>query len=482
MSHPEGAIREGNGARWAVPAVPAAVALAVNLWGLSAASPWRDEAATLSAARRPLGELVRLLAHIDAVHGLYYLFMHGWTALFGTGVAVVRLPSVVAVAVTAGVTAVLGRRLADDRTGMTAGLLVALSPVLSRYGQETRQYAVAAAVAAVSTLLLVRALERGDRRSFALYGASVALVGWVHLFTLLLLPVHAVALWGVRHDRAVPSRWGLSAAGGLAAVLPLALVALPQRSRQVEWIPSPTLDQVRTLYDAMAGDRVLVGPVVVLGAMAFWRRFGRGPVELRTLAVAWAMLPPALLLGISLVEPSYVLRYVVFCVPGVALLTAAGLRSVPFRAVPAVVLVMAALTVPMHLSVRQQDSRPDDLRRLAHLIRERREPGDAVVFAHRYYRRVTAADPGAFRGLRDVTSREPAGRIGDLQDSEVTDEATLWRRLAGVDRIWWIANSTKTPPAPESTLKERVIVRSGVFRRVRTLRFKGGRLILYVRR
>jgi hypothetical protein len=43
-------------------AVPAAATLAVMLWGITAPSYWRDEAATLSAVSRSLPQLLRLLS------------------------------------------------------------------------------------------------------------------------------------------------------------------------------------------------------------------------------------------------------------------------------------------------------------------------------------------------------------------------------------------------------------------------------------
>ncbi|HEY2447746.1 MAG TPA: hypothetical protein VGI49_02825, partial [Mycobacterium sp.] len=60
---------------------PLAVALLAAVVGNVAASRpslWFDESATISAsASRSLPELWRLLGHIDAVHGLFYLLMHG---------------------------------------------------------------------------------------------------------------------------------------------------------------------------------------------------------------------------------------------------------------------------------------------------------------------------------------------------------------------------------------------------------------------
>lgn len=81
----------GTGAGWAL-AIPPAATLAVMLWGITAPSYWRDEAATLSAVSRSLPQLLRLLGHADAVHGLHYLLPWPVTTLAGTGELVTRLP------------------------------------------------------------------------------------------------------------------------------------------------------------------------------------------------------------------------------------------------------------------------------------------------------------------------------------------------------------------------------------------------------
>ena len=72
------------------------VAGGVAFIGAGVPSYWGDEAASVMSASRSLPSLFGLLAHIDAVHGLYYLFLHFWIQLFGSGEAVVRLPSAIA--------------------------------------------------------------------------------------------------------------------------------------------------------------------------------------------------------------------------------------------------------------------------------------------------------------------------------------------------------------------------------------------------
>ncbi|HYB89325.1 MAG TPA: hypothetical protein VEC76_20930 [Streptosporangiaceae bacterium] len=73
----------------------------VMLWGISAPSYWRDESATLSATERSYPQMLAMLRHIDAVHGLYYLLLWPVVHLAGAGEFDTRLPSAMAMAAAA---------------------------------------------------------------------------------------------------------------------------------------------------------------------------------------------------------------------------------------------------------------------------------------------------------------------------------------------------------------------------------------------
>src|SRR5262249_5824495 len=119
---------------------PAVLALLVGFWHLGRPLLWRDGLATWSATSRNLGQLWGLLGNVDAVSGAYYVFLHGWTAVFGDSAVALRAPSVLAVGATAGLTAALGKRLFGARAGLWAGLLFVLVPAVLRYAQEARSY------------------------------------------------------------------------------------------------------------------------------------------------------------------------------------------------------------------------------------------------------------------------------------------------------------------------------------------------------
>ena len=183
------------GPRWMI-ALPPVVTFVIMVWGITGASYWRDEAATMSAAQRPLGNLLRTLGNIDAVHGAYYLLIWVMVQLGGAGELVTRLPSAVAMAGAAAAVAALGRRLISPRAGLASGLLFAVFPEVSLYGQDARPYAIVVALAALASYLLVRAMDADGPRYRWLIGYAVCLgaLGIVDIFGLLLITAHALSL------------------------------------------------------------------------------------------------------------------------------------------------------------------------------------------------------------------------------------------------------------------------------------------------
>ena len=195
------------------------------LAGITVPSYWRDEAATLAAVQRPFGDMIRMLGNVDAVHGAYYFLAWVIVRLFGSGELALRLPSAIAMAVAAGFVAALGRRIVSPQAGLAAGILFALVPDITLYGTDARSYALVTAMAAVASYVLVRALGAAhghQRRWWVGYGVSVAVLGILNIFGLLLVAAHAVtmALRMLRPEegqsrKALAVRW--TAVGGRGA-------------------------------------------------------------------------------------------------------------------------------------------------------------------------------------------------------------------------------------------------------------------------
>src|ERR1700761_7347056 len=68
--------------RFIDPLAIAVLAAGIGAAGASWPSLWFDESATISASGRSIPDLWRMLGHIDAVHGLFYLLMHCSVSIF----------------------------------------------------------------------------------------------------------------------------------------------------------------------------------------------------------------------------------------------------------------------------------------------------------------------------------------------------------------------------------------------------------------
>jgi len=369
-------------AAWIPPAAAAAVMLVLGWWGIARDnSMGNDEVATRWAALLPLRELAHLLGNVDAVHGLYYLFMHGWVAL-GSSPVDLRIPSVIAMAVAAVLMVIIGRRLTGSGwAGLFAGLIMALTPSISFYAQTARSYAMVFACVVGSTLALMYALEaeaagRANRRRWLVYAGLVALGGYLNEMSLLVLAAHAVTVLLARYGRSVVERWLWAAGGGAALVAPLVLLSIKEHAA-LGWVSPPDLTDLRVLaQDYFGAETVAAGLLAICAVVALlppagtWRwlpagagqagagqagagqagagqagagRAGAkqpgaeagppwwrsGGVSLPSVAAPLLVLPAAILMIESiLLRPLYVDRYVLYGEAGAALLAGGGLYRI----------------------------------------------------------------------------------------------------------------------------------------------------------
>ncbi|MEU2584571.1 glycosyltransferase family 39 protein [Streptomyces avermitilis] len=483
--------------------VPVLVMLALGLWGLDRGGMWRDEAVTFEVAHRSVPQIWRLLHGVDAVHGLYYLVMHtvlsGWAAFARPGEVVLRLPSVLGAAATAGLVAALGVRLCRPRVGLWAGLLYAVTPMAGHYAQEGRSYALVSAGVAGSTLLLVRAVRGGG---WWRYGVVVAVTCVLHEFAVLALLAHACSLALARVRGRVWRAWGC-AVGGVAVVLLPVVVVSQGQAAQVAWLGVPDLGAAGRLLEGFAGaPGVLLVPYLVLAGVGVGVRGNpRGELTLGGVALPLVVVPPVALLAVSQVRPFYDDRYVLYALAGVPLLVACGADRVagamgrlgagghsapartPLLGVLAIGLVLVS-RLPVLEADRSADRRPDNLAAVSRVAGREMRPGDSLLFLPAFGRRAALTYPEDFRRARDVALSVPAPVDGSLYGREVgADE--LRRRLGRLDRVWVVAQTYALRPGwssrnPVERLKRTVMDEEFVPRTEFTQ--KGSTLRLYVRR
>lgn len=193
-----------------------------------------DEIVTASRILRDgFGHAMSAVGFSESAPPLYYALAWVWTQATGTGEWGLRSLSALAGVATVPVAYLIGSELRGRRAGLVAAALVAVNPMLLWYSQEARAYALLALLCAVSLLYCVRALRRGARRDFTLWGVASALALATHYFAVFPLVAEVALLWRRRRGReTLQGLWIVALAGLLLAPL-----AIHQMSYgHAEWI------------------------------------------------------------------------------------------------------------------------------------------------------------------------------------------------------------------------------------------------------
>ena len=342
--------------------LPALFVVALVIYGAFAWRPvfWVDEYLTQSAIARPWRDLFDWITTRDPALGPYYVIMKIWSSV-SISLFWIRLPSVVAMASAVVVVAVLVRRLAGMRIAYLAAGVLLLMPNISRYAQENRPYAFAILCTVGAAALWQRSLDK-DRSPWcaAGYGAAVAGMGLAHLYTLTLMPALAAAALAGPAGQRKSAFWRtvVPAAIAVAVISPHIYLNLAHPTGSPTEGPLTISSLMRLVRATMPYElAAALGAISILGVIASARQPVYRP--LLVLGLAWTIIPPLLLLGAKIAVDLPVIRsrYMLFVMPGLAMLVALGLRRIAAISVPlavAVLVVMTFLGLPRQIDIRSR--------------------------------------------------------------------------------------------------------------------------------
>lgn len=417
---------------------------------------WGDEAASIMSAQRSLPSLGELVLRIDAVHGLYYLFLHFWIQLVGISEFAVRFPSAIAVGVAAAGTVVLVRQFASHRVALIAGLACVVLPRFTYMGMEARSYAFSTAVAVWLTVLFIALLRSQTRRR--LYWAGYALLAafgiWLFLYLALLLVVHGAHLLLERKSRPLLRPWALASGATVFICAPIVIAAIAERD-QIAFLRMQPLDPTGIFVTPWFGNivvAVIAWALIVLAIVTALRRRSHRQSRLTLLAVLWLLIPAAMLMATTLaLLPIYSVRYLSFSTPAAALLIALGVDALGRRYLRWIaVAVLVASVAPTWVFQRGEFAKDggSDWRQVSDTMAQNASPGDGVYFdastkpsqrprlgMHLY--------PAGYAGLVDVALETPFDAGAWLWDSVYQLDQTH-AALASVHTLWVVDMTDST--------------------------------------
>jgi mannosyltransferase len=447
--------------------IVAVLAVAVSMAGAGRPSFWYDEAATISASySRSLAQLWQMLGNVDAVHGLYYLLMHGWFQIFPPTEFWSRAPSGLAVGGAAAGVVVLGKQFSSRTVAVSSGVVCAILPRTTWAGLEARPYAVSMMAAVWLTVLLVYAARRDNAWIWLSYGIAQAISIVFDIYLALLLLTHVAFICAFRRSRTVVARFTLTSVLASCAVAPFLLEAVGQ-VHQISWITPigrRTIGDVTVQqYFERSPRFAILSALVIVAAIVVWRFTSTRPTEaerqLLTLAIAWLVIPTALIVTWSAtVHPIYTPRYLCFTAPAMALVLGVCIGTVAAKpwVAAALVCLFAVAAAPNYVRAQRNPYAKYgmDYSQVADLITAKAAPGDCllvndtVTFMPAPMRPLMAARPDAYRKLIDLTLWQRATDRRDVFDTNLIPEVVA-KPLSQCGVVWIITQADESMPAHE---------------------------------
>jgi hypothetical protein len=420
--------------RWSLPELlpPVALVLLGTALLLPGHGLWFDELFTAEVARLPLGEILSAIAsgrgtteYLATVppsyNAPYYLVVHAWTLVPGLGGDTsLRVLSLLAAAGGLALVTRAVARLAGRATGVLAGVVLAVSPLVLEQAVEARSYGLAVLATGGALLGLVRWLQEPPR-GLVLFGLAGAGAGLAHWYALTAVAAFVVAAVLLRRRGALPVLLVGSAAALPAAAFVVLAVVNGTGSRNAEHLHDTGGRLAGLALDAWTAELTpLLAVTLGLALVGAVRATG-----VRVVATCWAVVPLALLTVAELVRPVYLPRYLLAGLLGVGVLAAVGALALPRAArwPLAGLLVALSLLASSPMADRGPRERSDDV---VAFLAEQHTAGEPIV----------AADQRSATGLDHYTRTAQPQLRADLvlpPDDAPPDAGRVWlvRRLFG---------------------------------------------------
>jgi mannosyltransferase len=449
---------------------------------------WFDESFSAEVARLDWPNFLHLLWWREANMSLYYVLLRIWMGVVPVqrqSEFFIRSLSVLIAAATVPAVYWLAKMLYHRRVALIAAALLTFNAFHVRYAQEARGYALFVLLATLSSGFLIAEVREPSRRNRIGYVLCSVLAVYVHFYALLLVAAHWLTLRWLEEAK----REALSAQMRRAwvtigvAVLPLLVFVAKTGAGPIKWIPRPGLYALLEFAEHFAGS--FSWPLAAIFALAgiaaiaplgkrLWARHSTWDAWRCQFLLTWLFFPIALTVLLSFARPVFLARYMIFCLPALVILVAAGLAGIRQSWLRAVVLCGALLLGWQGVSFvygHDFDNERDASGAAADFILDNSRPGDGVIFhiaetrvPYEFFRSVrvgeNSASPaftaqlgpeilfprhGAGLGYRDFTGKPTA----DFVQSVAASHARVWVMLMN--------NGTAENPDPTTVTLTRVL-------------------------
>lgn len=382
------------------------IGLFLRLFHIAHSSIWHDEGfSVMLATRTPVA--IWQAATRDVHPPLYYEVLHLWMRLFGTSELALRSLSVACGIALIPLCFLLVRRIASQRAAIITSFLVATSPFLVRYSQETRMYAMVTLWIVISLLAMVYIVSKPKKIwPYLLYTLSITLGLYTHYYAALVIMVYwlyLISLWWphrkshIQVSHIITSmRWWVS---NIVAVILFApwvatLIAQFRRGQGLSWLPHTTINtfhdsiwQFFTFTDAHRLPSIFYWllPLLLALVAVYISQFNQDRHHYARLITWYSFVPIVLAIMVSVVRPVFHERYFSFTVVGFLIMLALAIDQVMKKRIWPGAILLTGVVLTQLIGVRNVYSQSNhQVRTTINSINTQYQRGDYLISGELY--------------------------------------------------------------------------------------------------
>ncbi|MDE3134764.1 MAG: glycosyltransferase family 39 protein [Acidobacteriota bacterium] len=327
---------------------------------------WMDEAITVGISSHHLSAIPGILRQ-DGSPPLFYLLLHFWMLMVGSGEAATHWLSEIFAVLTIPIGYWGGLKIAGKRAGLMTAALMASSAFLDYYSQETRMYALMSLLGLFGTIGFVRGFVFRERRYVILFSLAQAAMLYTHNWAIFFGAGSLLSLILLYRISGPEIRQNLIR-DAIYAYVGAAVLFVPWLPNFIfqslhtaaPWNTSPRFGAPVQIAQSVYGGAT-VAAILVIGALVgyagFYTKAERAGTRAKVALMLLALVVFTLLLGwiASQITPAWNPRYFAPIVPAIIMLTAIGMSRAgvvgPLTLVVALIFLARPVTYsPQHKS------------------------------------------------------------------------------------------------------------------------------------
>lgn len=368
------------------------IGLSIRLYHIGKTDIWKDEAYNIYIAQKESAIDVLKTAVVSSVSHppLGYIFLHMWGRLAGFSEAGARSLSATLGALSLLLIFLIGREIANERVGLIAALIAAVSRIHIIFSQDAKHYMLFAALALLSSLFWIKFIKKNKTRDLALNIFFTVLCFYTHFFTIILIAIQNI--FSIAFCKKIKN-WIKGQIILTVFLIPSVILIYNAFRYEVREMAELMLNKG---FPAIMANNIfifIIAPILFISAAIFislflkkkasYLKISKKPKKTQTALVIFTILLSLfyLLLEFIITEPRGIIKYIFFLMPVIFLVIAYLIEIIYNKKIKfAVVFLIVAISLFAVINLFSVQTK-DSMSEIAGFIEKNQQPDELIIYS-----------------------------------------------------------------------------------------------------